>query len=79
MDMNFKHFQIESKKFVTNDQKIICDFQIIKYHNKKNMKIIILNEYMQNIYWGFNEIWNYITKGVKENHYDYNILKNVMW
>jgi hypothetical protein len=50
MDMNFKHFQIESKKFVTNDQKIICDFQIIKYHNKKNMKIIILNEYMQNIY-----------------------------
>jgi hypothetical protein len=43
------------------------------------MKVIIFNEYMQNIYLGFDEVWNYITKGVKENHYDCNILKNVMW
>jgi hypothetical protein len=43
------------------------------------MKVIIFNEYMQNIDLGFDEIWNYITKGVKENHYDCNILKNVMW
>jgi hypothetical protein len=43
------------------------------------MKVFIFNEYMQNIYLGFDGVWNYITKGVKENHYDYNILKNVMW
>jgi hypothetical protein len=42
------------------------------------MKIIILNEYMQNIFLGFHEVWNHIAKGVKENHYDCNILKNVM-
>jgi hypothetical protein len=41
------------------------------------MKVIIFNEYMQNIYLGFHEIWNYITKGINEN--DCNILKNVMW
>jgi hypothetical protein len=45
MGMNFKHFQ-----------KTICDFQSIKYHSTKNMKVIILNEYMQNIYLGFDEI-----------------------
>ncbi len=39
----------------------------------------IFNEYMQNIYLGIDEVWNNITKGVKENHYDCNILKNVMW
>jgi hypothetical protein len=42
------------------------------------MKVIIFNEYMQNIYLGFDEVLNYITKGVMENHYNYNILKNVM-
>ncbi len=68
-----------SKKFVTNDQKTIYDFQNIKYHNTINMKVIIFNEYMQNIYLGFDEVLNYITKGVMENHYNYNILKNVMW
>ena len=41
------------------------------------MKVIIFNEYMQNIYLGFDEVLNYITKGVMENHYNYNILKNV--
>jgi hypothetical protein len=34
---------------------------------------------MQNIYLGFDEVWNYIEKGVMENHYNCNILKNVMW
>ncbi len=34
---------------------------------------------MQNIYLGFDGVWNYLTKGVKENHYDYNILKNIMY
>jgi len=34
------------------------------------MKIFIFNEYMQNILLGFDGVWNYITKGVKENHYD---------
>ncbi len=33
------------------------------------MKVIIFNEYMQNIYLGFDEVWNYIAKGVMENHY----------
>ncbi len=46
---------------------------------KKNMKVFIFNQYMQNIYWGFDGIWNYLTKSVKENQYDYNILKNVMY
>jgi hypothetical protein len=32
---------------------------------------------MQNIYLSFDEVWNYIAKGVMENNY--NILKNVMW
>jgi hypothetical protein len=35
MDMNFKHFQMWSKEFVTNDRKIIYDFQSIKYHRTK--------------------------------------------
>jgi hypothetical protein len=43
------------------------------------MKVIIFNEYMQNIYLGFDEVWNYIAKGVMEDHYNCNILKNVMW
>jgi len=47
MLMNFKHFQ-----------KIICDFQSIKYYSTKNMKLIILNEYMKNIYLCFDEVWN---------------------
>jgi hypothetical protein len=43
------------------------------------MKAITFNEYIQNIYLGFDKVWNYITKGVKEIHYDSNILKNVKW
>ncbi len=43
------------------------------------MKVFIFNEYMQNIYLGFNGVLNYITKGVKENQYNYNILNNVMY
>ncbi len=35
MGMNFKHFQMSNKKFVTNDQKTIYDFQNIKYHTTK--------------------------------------------
>jgi hypothetical protein len=42
------------------------------------MKAIIFNEYMQNIYLGFDEVRNYMSKGVMENHYNCNILKNVM-
>jgi hypothetical protein len=33
----------------------------------------------KNIYIGFDEVWNYIAKDVMENHYNCNILKNVMW
>jgi hypothetical protein len=33
---------------------------------------------MQNIYLGFDEVLNYIAKGVMENHYKCNILKNAM-
>jgi hypothetical protein len=43
------------------------------------MKVIIFNEYMQNIYLSFDEVWNYIAKGVMENYYNCNILKNVKW
>ncbi len=46
---------------------------------KTYMKVFIFNEYMQNIYLGFDGVRNYITKGVKENHQDYNIIKNVMY
>jgi hypothetical protein len=42
------------------------------------MKVIIFNEYMQNIYLGFDEALNYIVKGVMENYYNCNILKIVM-
>jgi len=28
---------------------------------------------------GFDEVWNYISKGVMENHYSCNTIKNVMW
>jgi hypothetical protein len=38
MDMNFKHFQMWSKKIVINDQKTIYDFQNIKYHNTKTWR-----------------------------------------
>ncbi len=61
---------------MTNHQSMI--FKTLNIITQK-MKVIIFNEYMQNIYLGFDEVWNYITKGVKENHYDCNILKNVMW
>jgi hypothetical protein len=61
---------------MTNKQSMI--FKTLNSITQK-MKVIIFNEYMQNIYLGFDEVWNYITKGVKENHYDCNILKNVMW
>jgi hypothetical protein len=43
------------------------------------MKVIILIEYMQNIYLSFDEVQNYLAKGVMENHYSCNKLKNVMW
>ncbi len=43
------------------------------------MKVIILNEYMQNLYLSFDELCNYLTKGVMKNHYNCNRLKNVMW
>jgi hypothetical protein len=43
------------------------------------MEVIICNEYMQNIYLDFGEVWNYIAKGDMENHYNCNILKNVVW
>jgi hypothetical protein len=42
------------------------------------MKLIIFNEYMQYIYLGIDEFSNYIAKHVMENHYNCNILKNVM-
>jgi len=54
------------------------DFQSIEYHTTKH-KIIILNEYMQIIHFGFDEVWKYLAKCVKENHYSCNRLKNVMW
>ncbi len=54
-----------------------CDF------NQKRCEfkffLIILNEYMQNIHLGFDEVWKYLGKCVMENHYSCNILKHVMW
>jgi hypothetical protein len=37
-DMNFKHLQMWNKEFVTIDQKIIYDYQNIKYHMTKTWK-----------------------------------------
>jgi hypothetical protein len=68
-----------NKEFIINDQKTIYDFQSIKYHSTKSLKITILNEYMQNIHLGFDEVWKYLAKCVMENHYSCNRLKNVMW
>jgi hypothetical protein len=67
-----------NKEFVTNDQKSIYDFQSIKYHTI-NMKIIILNEYMQNIHLGIDEVWKYLAKCVMEINSSCSRLKNVMW
>jgi hypothetical protein len=67
-------------KLGTNDWKTIYDYQNTKYHTlNKNMKMIILNEYMQNIHLGFNKVWKYLEKWVMENHYSYTIFKYVMW
>jgi hypothetical protein len=60
------------KEFVTNDQKAIYDYQNIKYHTTKTWKRIILNEYMQNIHLGFNEVWKYLGKCVIGNHCSWN-------
>jgi len=36
------------------------------------MKGIILNDYMQNIYFGFDEIIFFVEKGVMDNNYNCN-------
>jgi hypothetical protein len=40
--------------------------------HQKEMKGIILNDYMQNIYFGFDEIFLFLEKGVMDNNYNCN-------
>jgi len=69
--LNILKYKVKNLYLMTKKQSMI--FKIL------NIITQIFNEYMQKIYLGIDEVWNYITKGVKENHHDCNILKNVMW
>jgi len=64
---------------IEKQSMIIKTLNIIPWTLNKYMKMIILNEYMQNIHLGFNEVWKYLGKCVMENHYSCIILKYVMW
>jgi hypothetical protein len=44
------------KNFVIDFNNKFYNFQKLIYHTKNKMKEIILNDYMQNIYFGFDEI-----------------------
>jgi hypothetical protein len=55
LKMNFKSFQMRSKEFGI-EFFFNYNFQRIIYYNKKKMEEIILKDYMQNIYFGFDEI-----------------------
>jgi hypothetical protein len=56
LKINFKQFQMWNKEFGIDFKKKIYNFQRIIYHTKKREKEIILNDYMQNLYFVFDEI-----------------------
>jgi hypothetical protein len=61
-----------NKEFITNDQKKSMIFKALNIITQKNLKITLLNEYMQNIHLGFDEVWKYLAKCVMKNHYSCN-------
>jgi hypothetical protein len=56
-----------SKKFWIDFKNKFYKFQRIIYHTKKGWK-----DYVQNIYFGFDEILIFLEKGVMDNNYNYN-------
>jgi hypothetical protein len=61
-----------SKEFGIDFKKKYYNFQRIIYHTKMMMKGIILNNYMQNICFVFDEIYIFLEKGVMDNSYNCN-------
>jgi len=60
-----------SKKLELISEKKITIFKGLYISHQKKMKEIILNNYMQNIYFGFDEIY-FEEKGLMDNNYNCN-------